>query len=275
MTYQPGEYETTNQYFSKDTIERINKKNERRDSNYKSILDNGDSKDSISIENSTNNFSIETKSKLINSSNESIITAKTQESHRNQRKIAAEAGFGLREPSEAHIQINLQDSSTNLEYKENSRTHLTITSRNGKNNSRNFGTLKKGATLSRPERQLTTRRRNIMRSENELPPMVRTGATSEKNNIDNPIIQQKHVSKWEKISISKLSDYKKIIEKYKFYPNDLKVENDQLLVIQIDKDLPRTRFDCPFFQQKNTNNEKETNYDVLRRILFYYSHCLI
>ena len=80
------------------------------------------------------------------------------------------------------------------------------------------------------------------------------------------------LSKWEKISISKLSDYKKIIEKYKFYPNDIKEEKDKLIVIQIDKDLPRTRFDCPFFQQKNTNNEKETNYDVLRRILFYYSH---
>jgi chitin synthase len=198
MTYQPGEYDITNQYFSKDTIERINKKNERKDSNYKPVLDDVDSKDSVSIENTSNNFSIETKSKLINTSNESIVTAKTQASHKNQRKIAAEAGFGIREPSEAHIQINLHDSPTNLNYKENSRTHLTITSRD--DNSRNFGTIKKGATLSRPERQLTTRRRNIMRSENELPPMVRTGATSEKNNIDNPIIQQKHVSTWEKIS---------------------------------------------------------------------------
>lgn len=66
--------------------------------------------------------------------------------------------------------------------------------------------------------------------------------------------------------------YKAIKEKYKFYPDNITLEGDKNLVIQINKDLPRTRFDCPFFEEKNKNNDKENNYDVLRRILFYYAH---
>ena len=82
----------------------------------------------------------------------------------------------------------------------------------------------------------------------------------------------KDLSKWGKITIQKKSDYQKIIEKYKYYPNEIKDEKHLVIINQIDKDLPRTRFDVPFFEDKNINNEKETNYDVLRRILFFYAN---
>ena len=82
----------------------------------------------------------------------------------------------------------------------------------------------------------------------------------------------KDLSKWGKITIQKKSDYQKIIEKYKYYPNKIKDEKHLVIINQIDKDLPRTRFDVPFFEDKNINNEKETNYDVLRRILFFYAN---
>jgi hypothetical protein len=82
----------------------------------------------------------------------------------------------------------------------------------------------------------------------------------------------KDLSKWGKITIQKKSDYQKIIEKYKYYPNEIKDEKHLVIINQIDKDLPRTRFDVPFFEDKNKNNEKETNYDVLRRILFFYAN---
>ena len=44
------------------------------------------------------------------------------------------------------------------------------------------------------------------------------------------------------------------------------------LIDQINKDLKRTRFGVHFFEEKNKNNEKEINYDVLRRILFFYAN---
>ena len=82
----------------------------------------------------------------------------------------------------------------------------------------------------------------------------------------------KELKNWKNETIKKNEEYQKITEKYKYYPDDIKSEEDKNLIIQINKDLPRTRFDCPFFEEKNENNEKETNYDVLRRILFYYAN---
>ena len=82
----------------------------------------------------------------------------------------------------------------------------------------------------------------------------------------------KDLSKWGKITIQKKSDYQKIIEKYNYYPNEIKDEKHLVTINQINKDLPRTRFDVPFFEKKNINNKNETNYDVLRRILFFYSN---
>ena len=80
------------------------------------------------------------------------------------------------------------------------------------------------------------------------------------------------LSKWKNETINKYSDYKKIIEKYNYYPNNIKEENHVKLIEQINKDLPRTRFGVSFFGEKNKNNEKEINYDVLRRILFYFAN---
>ena len=80
------------------------------------------------------------------------------------------------------------------------------------------------------------------------------------------------LEKWKDISTNKFSEYKKLIEKYNYYPNNLEDEKDKLLIEQINKDLPRTRFNVPFFENKNKNNGKETNYDVLRRILFFYAN---
>jgi len=42
-------------------------------------------------------------------------------------------------------------------------------------------------------------------------------------------------------------------------------------LIQIDKDLPRTRNEINFYKEKSNFNKGETNYDILRRILFFYS----
>ncbi len=82
----------------------------------------------------------------------------------------------------------------------------------------------------------------------------------------------KDLEKWKDVSKNKFLEYKKIKEKYKYYPNDIKEEKDKLLIEQINKDLPRTRFDVPFFENQNKNNNKEINYDVLRRILFFYAN---
>ena len=82
----------------------------------------------------------------------------------------------------------------------------------------------------------------------------------------------KDLKNWKNETIKNDSKYKEIRNKYKFYPDNITLEEDKNLIIQINKDLPRTRFDCPFFEEKNKNNDKENNYDVLRRILFYYAH---
>ena len=82
----------------------------------------------------------------------------------------------------------------------------------------------------------------------------------------------KELSKWKDESINKNKAYKIIIQKYNYYPNDIKEEMNINLIDQINKDLKRTRFGEPFFAEKNKKNEKENNYDVLRRILFFYAN---
>ncbi|ORX79681.1 hypothetical protein BCR32DRAFT_328022 [Anaeromyces robustus] len=193
MTHQPGDYEITNQYFSQDTLERLAKKEKQ---SYKPIFDDVESKDSSSFGKS-NSLTIDTNIKHVGSNKESV---KTTKAYKNQKKIAAEAGFAIREPSEARIQINSADSQPiNSALKEDSKTHLNDNEQvSWKNNQ--FGSLRKNQTLSRPERQITTRRRVIMRSENELPPLVRTGATTSDRITENPIIQEKKESTWVKVS---------------------------------------------------------------------------
>jgi len=179
MTYQPGDYEITSKYFSQDIQDNINKEKNKDNTNtkvdeaYKPIFEDIDS-NWESATNSSNN------TKAIGSSKESVKSQKTQASFKSQKKIAAEAGFSIREPVETYIEINSASPTTPTEHnlkENNSRSHLKVNIDDSVSwrNSNQYGTLKKGHTLSRPERQVTTRRRNIMRSENELPPIARTG----------------------------------------------------------------------------------------------------
>ena len=74
------------------------------------------------------------------------------------------------------------------------------------------------------------------------------------------------LSKWKDETINNNKIYENdIIKKYDYYPNKITQEKDINLINQINKDLPRTRFDCPFYM----NDPK--NYDTLRRILFFYA----
>ena len=70
---------------------------------------------------------------------------------------------------------------------------------------------------------------------------------------------------WKEETINKNKLYEDIIKKYDYYPNKIKEEKDINLIAQINKDLPRTRFDCPFY------SKEPKNYDTLRRILFFYA----
>ena len=70
---------------------------------------------------------------------------------------------------------------------------------------------------------------------------------------------------WKEETINKNKLYEDIIKKYDYYPNNIKEEKDINLIAQINKDLPRTRFDCPFYAKE------PKNYDTLRRILFFYA----
>ena len=81
----------------------------------------------------------------------------------------------------------------------------------------------------------------------------------------------KELDKWKDIETQKKLAYQNIIEKYKNYLDNITDHKNKKIIEQINRDLPRTRFDVPFFGDKNKNNEKEKNYDVLRRILFFYS----
>lgn len=74
------------------------------------------------------------------------------------------------------------------------------------------------------------------------------------------------LSKWKDETINNNKIYENdIIKKYDYYPDKITQEKDINLINQINKDLPRTRFDCPFYM----NDPK--NYDTLRRILFFYA----
>ena len=74
-----------------------------------------------------------------------------------------------------------------------------------------------------------------------------------------------NLNQWKEETINKNKLYEDIIKKYDYYPNKIKEEKDINLIAQINKDLPRTRFDCPFY------SKEPKNYDTLRRILFFYA----
>ena len=76
-----------------------------------------------------------------------------------------------------------------------------------------------------------------------------------------------NLSEWKEETINKYKIYEEnIVKKYDYYPNNIKEDRDINLINQINKDLPRTRFDCEFY----ANNPN--NYEKLRRILFFYAN---
>lgn len=79
------------------------------------------------------------------------------------------------------------------------------------------------------------------------------------------------LSKWRQKIKDSYKKYQQIKREYNISLSQIKEEEDEKILQQIDKDLPRTRTELPFFQQKTKIDNTETNYDVLRRILFYYS----
>ena len=76
---------------------------------------------------------------------------------------------------------------------------------------------------------------------------------------------------WKKLTIFYYIKYNKIKKKYPEYPLNITEEQDQKIIAQLDKDLARTRPEEEFFKKNSLTNDKETNYDVLKRILFFYA----
>ena len=74
-----------------------------------------------------------------------------------------------------------------------------------------------------------------------------------------------NLSLWKEQNLNKSKLYENIVKKYDYYPNSIIEIDDINLINQINKDLPRTRFDCPFYSQNSKN------YDTLRKILFLYA----
>ena len=76
---------------------------------------------------------------------------------------------------------------------------------------------------------------------------------------------------WKKITLEHFKSYQTLKKFYKEFPNDLKDKEDLKIITQINKDLPRTRTEMNFFSEKSKFNKDETNYDILRRILFFFA----
>ena len=79
------------------------------------------------------------------------------------------------------------------------------------------------------------------------------------------------LSQWKKITREHFQKYLLLKKEFKEFPNNITNEKDKEMIIQINKDLPRTRPEINFFKEKSKLNNAETNYDVLRRILYLYS----
>ena len=77
--------------------------------------------------------------------------------------------------------------------------------------------------------------------------------------------------KWKEITTEHFKKYQKLKKFYKDFPNNIKEEEDIKTLTQINKDLPRTRSNIIFFREKPKFNKAETNYDIMRRILFFFA----
>ena len=81
------------------------------------------------------------------------------------------------------------------------------------------------------------------------------------------------LSKWINIVKNNYTYYKLLKKKYSYYPNNIESPEDKKLLSQIEKDLPRTRSTVPFFRnQANLKKDShEINYDIIKRILFFFA----
>jgi len=81
------------------------------------------------------------------------------------------------------------------------------------------------------------------------------------------------LSKWLSIVKNNYTFYKLIKKKYQYYPEKIESAEDKKIKTQLEKDLPRTRSNVPFFKNKaNLKKEsEETNYDIIKRILFLFA----
>ena len=76
---------------------------------------------------------------------------------------------------------------------------------------------------------------------------------------------------WKKITLDRFKSYQNMKKFYKEFPNNIKDKEDLIIINQINKDLPRTRNEISFYSEKSKFNKNETNYDILRRILFFFA----
>ena len=79
------------------------------------------------------------------------------------------------------------------------------------------------------------------------------------------------LSQWKKTTCENFQKYRLLKKEFRDFPNNIIDESDQKLLVQINKDLPRTRPEVSFFKEKSKISKNETNYDVLRRILYFYA----
>ena len=97
-----------------------------------------------------------------------------------------------------------------------------------------------------------------------------------------------NIEEWESYLDQKREEYQDIKDKYLTTSRNLKKKlspsldilsdnkmsyfyQDNKILELIEKDMKRTYPEIPFFQQKSKNNKKETNCDILKRLLFIYA----
>ena len=79
------------------------------------------------------------------------------------------------------------------------------------------------------------------------------------------------LSQWKKTTIEHFQKYRKFVKEFKEFPDNITDKSDQKLIAQINKDLPRTRPEIKFFKEKSKISKNETNYDVIKRILYIFA----
>ena len=79
------------------------------------------------------------------------------------------------------------------------------------------------------------------------------------------------LSQWKKTTIEHFQKYRQFVKEFKEFPDNITDKSDQKLITQINKDLPRTRTEIKFFKEKSKISKNETNYDVIKRILYIFA----